>query len=223
MPYIIKNGKTYTGNSVSLTQAQYNALSDAEKNNGITYYIYDSDAVLDASDVGLGTGSVETLAGSVAVIETSPATASHAVGSYIVWNGQLYEVTASIAVGETLTVGTNITAKTVGGELTTLKNGLSTVTNRVNSRARALRFGGSSVTSFKIECINAYQIILVVANSGQRLFMITPNNGSPVITMFAGSGITVSGLTSLSFSLNNCPTYTQFMAISYDDFSISNN
>ena len=125
MPYIIKNGKTYTGNSVTLTQAQYNALSEEEKNNGITYYIYDSDAVLDASDVGLGAGSVETLAGSVAVIETSPATASHAVGSYIVWNGQLYSVIAPIDVGESLTVGSNITAKSVGSELTSLKSDLT--------------------------------------------------------------------------------------------------
>lgn len=125
MPYQIKNGIVYGSNAVSLTQAQYDALSTTEKNNGTVYYIYDSESVLDASDVALGTGSVETLAGSVAVIETSPATASHAVGSYIVWNGQLYEVTASIAVGETLTVGTNITATNAGSELTSLKNGLS--------------------------------------------------------------------------------------------------
>ena len=67
MPYIIKNGKTYTGNSVTLTQAQYDALSEAEKNNGTVYYIYDSDAVLDASDVRLGEGNVEDLAGGLGV------------------------------------------------------------------------------------------------------------------------------------------------------------
>ena len=125
MPYQIKNGKVYGSNAVSLTQAQYDALSTAEKNNGTVYYIYDSEAVLDASDVSLGSGTVEDLAGSVAVIETSPTTATHAVGSYIVYNGQLYEVTAAIAVGETLTVGTNISATTVGAELTSLNNGLT--------------------------------------------------------------------------------------------------
>ena len=120
MPYQIKNGIVYGSNAVSLTQAQYDALSTAEKNNGTVYYIYDSEAVLDASDVSLGSGTVEDLAGSVAVIETSPATATHAVGDYIVWNGKLYEVTTAIAVGETLTVGTNISATTVGEELSTL-------------------------------------------------------------------------------------------------------
>lgn len=124
MPYIIKNGKTYTGNSVTLTQAQYDALSEAEKNNGVAYYIYDSDTVLDASDVGLGEGNVEDLAGSVAVIETSPATAIHAVGDFILWNGQLYTVTSAIAVGQALTVGSNITATSAGSELSSLKAGL---------------------------------------------------------------------------------------------------
>lgn len=127
MPYQIKNGIVYGSNAVSLTQAQYDALSTAEKNNGTVYYIYDSEAVLDASDVSLGSGTVEDLAGSVAVIETSPTTATHAVGSYLVYNGQLYEVTAAIAVGETLTVGTNISATTAGAELTSLNNDLSKI------------------------------------------------------------------------------------------------
>lgn len=140
MPYQIKNGKVYGSNAVSLTQAQYDALSTAEKNNGTVYYIYDSDdAVFDAEDVGLADGgNVQTLAGSVATIETSPATGTHAVGDYIVWNGQLYEVITTIAVGETLTVGTNITATTVGEELSSLNNALTvkikTITATTNNR-----------------------------------------------------------------------------------------
>ena len=125
MPYQIKNGIVYGSNAVSLTQAQYDALSTAEKNNGTVYYIYDSDAVLDASEVSLGSGTVEDLAGSVAVIETSPATATHAVGDYIVWNGQLYTVTSAIATGENLVINSNILATTVGTELQTLNNGLT--------------------------------------------------------------------------------------------------
>ena len=52
--------------------------------------------------------------GNLATIESSPATAAHAVGEYIVYNGQLYKVTA-IASGQTLTVGTNISAVSNGG------------------------------------------------------------------------------------------------------------
>lgn len=45
MPYQIKNGIVYGSNAVSLTQAQYDALSTAEKNNGTVYYIYDVDDI----------------------------------------------------------------------------------------------------------------------------------------------------------------------------------
>lgn len=58
MPYIIKNGIAYAGNAVTITQAQYDALSEAEKKNGTVYYIYDSDEVLDANDVKYGSTNV---------------------------------------------------------------------------------------------------------------------------------------------------------------------
>lgn len=123
MPYQIKNGIIYSGNAVTLTQAQYDALTTAEKNNGTVYYIYDSDAMIEAQEVGLDGGNVEDLAGSVATFETSPSTAVHAEGEYILYQAQLYKVTSAIAVGEDLTVGSNIEATNVGNEL---NNGLTT-------------------------------------------------------------------------------------------------
>lgn len=69
--------------------------------------------------------TLETAIGSVATIETSPAVATHAVGDYVFYNGQMYKVIAAIAVGETLTVDTNIEATSVGEELTALNNGLT--------------------------------------------------------------------------------------------------
>lgn len=117
MPYQIKNGIIYSGNAVTLTQAQYDALTTAEKNNGTVYYIYDSDAMIEAQEVGLDGGNVETLAGSVATFENSPSTAVHAEGEYILYQAQLYKVTSAIAVGEDLTVGSNIEATNLGNEL----------------------------------------------------------------------------------------------------------
>lgn len=70
--------------------------------------------------------TLETAIGSVATIETSPAVATHAVGDYVFYNGQMYKVIAAIAVGETLTADTNIEATSVGEELTALNNGLTT-------------------------------------------------------------------------------------------------
>jgi len=72
------------------------------------------DAVQDAK--------IETIAGSLAMIESSPATTAHVVGEYIVYNGKLYKVTAAIAAGQTLTVGTNIAATDTA---TAIKNSIA--------------------------------------------------------------------------------------------------
>lgn len=63
--------------------------------------------------------------GSLATIESSPATSNHSVGSFLVYNGTLYKVTRAIAAGESLVVGTNIVSASVGAELTSLNNGLT--------------------------------------------------------------------------------------------------
>lgn len=49
--------------------------------------------------------------------EVSPAESAHAVGEYLIYNNALYRVTDAIAVGDTLTAGTNITQTSVGEEL----------------------------------------------------------------------------------------------------------
>ena len=67
-------------------------------------------------------GSVK--AGSIATVEKSPAVANHSIGEFILYGGDLYEVTAAIAAGETLVVGTNIAAASIGDELSALNNGL---------------------------------------------------------------------------------------------------
>lgn len=51
--------------------------------------------------------------GNLAAIEVSPAESAHAVGAYLTYHGILYEVTAAIAVGDSLAEGTNIVKKTV--------------------------------------------------------------------------------------------------------------
>lgn len=51
----------------------------------------------------------EAIVDVIAPTETSPATAAHVVGEQMIHNGVLYTVTATIAIGDTLTVGTNIT------------------------------------------------------------------------------------------------------------------
>lgn len=76
---------------------------------------------------------LDSLIGSIATIETSPATVNHAKDTYIVYESQLYKVTQAIAVGEALVVGTNISATTTGAELTSLKSGLNNHFRQVSS------------------------------------------------------------------------------------------
>lgn len=72
--------------------------------------------------------SAKANASNLATIESSTtASQAYSEGDYLVLSGQLYEVIADIASGETLTVGTNISATTVGSELTALNNSLMSV------------------------------------------------------------------------------------------------
>ena len=100
----------------------------------IAEYVASSVAITSLTPNYVMATSGSVLPGSVATVETSPAVANHSVGEFILYGGQLYSVTAAISVGESLTPGTNITATSAGAELTTLKNGLTTVTSRIDGR-----------------------------------------------------------------------------------------
>lgn len=63
-------------------------------------------------------------AGNVATISSSPTTQAFSAGDFLVYNDQLYKVTANIANGGTLTPGTNITSTSVGTQLDALNDSL---------------------------------------------------------------------------------------------------
>lgn len=67
---------------------------------------------------------IDRNAANIAPVETSAtAAAAHAAGTQIVYKGVLYDVTADIAQGDTITVGTNITAADpLSSEIQTLSN-----------------------------------------------------------------------------------------------------
>lgn len=60
----------------------------------------------------------------LAPVETSPATAAHTAGSLLLYNGTLYRATADIAIGATLTVGTNIAATDLDEVASLLKSAI---------------------------------------------------------------------------------------------------
>lgn len=62
----------------------------------------------------------------LATIEASTtASKAYAVGDYLIANNKIYKVTAAIASGGTITVGTNVTETKVGAELTELNRQIS--------------------------------------------------------------------------------------------------
>ncbi len=79
-----------------------------------------------ATDKALTANMGKTLAGNFATVQTS-ATASkaYAVGEYLVLNGKLYKVTAAIANGGTIAVGTNVSETTAGAQLKLLNENLT--------------------------------------------------------------------------------------------------
>lgn len=106
--------------------------------------------------------------GSMATIELSPVQNSYAVGDFLVWKGQLYKVTAAIASGETLVIGTNIEAVTIGTELTQLNNSLT------------VQFPSTGWTTTETVNNTTYytQTVSVTSVSGKPIIGITPISGT---------------------------------------------
>lgn len=111
-------------------------------------------------------GSVK--AGSIATVEKSPAVANHSIGEFILYGGNLYEVTAAIAAGEPLVVGTNIAAASIGEELTALNNGL------------IVQFPSTGWTTTETVNGTTYytQAVSVTSVSGKPIIGITPISGT---------------------------------------------
>ena len=70
---------------------------------------------------------------SIAPIEVSPAESSHNVGTHIMYGGIRYKVTSSISIGDTLTIGTNISAENVEDSIQIVDNLTSTATDKALS------------------------------------------------------------------------------------------
>jgi hypothetical protein len=110
--------------TVSLTPAQlallegYNILTTDGDNINLRYIGTVASNV--QAEIDEFEESTRKIAGSIAMIETSPATANHAVGSYLMLNNRLCKVTSAIATGEQIIVGSNVQYTTVAEELTAI-------------------------------------------------------------------------------------------------------
>lgn len=142
--------------------------------------------------------NLTSLAGSLAMIETSPATANHAVGDLIVFNNQLYNVTVAIASGESLTVGTNIASTSVGNELNNnciVSESLTSLGNNKYNMSFNIPNSGYYVATCNCRCYGGgtYPEIISVYNS--------PDCSGDAV----GGGVTTKEYGFVSF-----PMYTYF-------------
>lgn len=74
---------------------------------------------------------IDAFAGDIATVEESPSVAAHSEGELLVYAGHLYKVTAAIAIGDSLTLGTNVTPANVGTELSALRTDVDTLQDSV--------------------------------------------------------------------------------------------
>lgn len=112
-------------------------------------------------------------AGSIATVETAQASESHSAGDYILLDGQLYLVTVSVSVGETFVEGTNVTAVSIGDELTALNAGLTQQwTEILPSTAIS---AGTNTTIPNIENYKELYIRATVANRATTIVIPVPD------------------------------------------------
>lgn len=102
---------------VELTQAEYDALPEEDKMADVIYLITDTP-----------NNFLDEVFGDFASVEyTNKASKAYAVGEYLMLDSKLYRVTAAISQNDTITVGTNVIATTVGSEFNAVGNRLHNV------------------------------------------------------------------------------------------------
>ena len=171
----------------------------------IAEYVASSVAITSLTPNYVMATSGSVLPGSVATVETSPAVANHSVGEFILYGGQLYSVTAAISVGESLTPGTNISATSAGAELSTLKNGLTTM----NGDYKKLTKTGTTCTlTFPT---GGRYAVLESCNGAQSMagFLVTVygNGATHILELGKGSELTLTTGTN-SVTLTSVPNVT---------------
>ena len=126
------------------------------------------------------------LAGSLAVIETSPATANHAVGTYLVYESQLYQVTTAITAGTTL--NGKITAVNFGDKIynmnlvTAIRRAETVTTGSTGNIALNIANDGYTavICPFASGATATFRAWVSPSNNNYFLTAINPNTGATI-------------------------------------------
>ena len=103
----------------------------------------------------------------IAPVEVSPSTNTYSVGKQLIFNSVLYDVTSAIAIGDTLTVGTNIAvAKNISAQIQTLKNNDDAMLNVLGAKNLLSNNGTTQTINGVTFTVNADKSITVSTDSG---------------------------------------------------------
>lgn len=144
---------------------------------------------------------------SIAPIEGVTATKAHAQGTQLYYNDVLYDVIANIAIGDTLTVGTNIqTAKTITEQIADVESALDTQGTTLSSQI-------AKCEALKIEIASFSSLPQTVSNANIESDMICVHSelGTPSAQVSDWTVSTSNGSLVVSGSISGSTTLTLYL------------
>lgn len=126
----LSNGVLDAKKQLTVDTALSTTSANPVQNKAVAAAINANTSKIAANTSAIATKSDSTvtdkLAQNTAQIESAgTATNAHSVGEYVMISNALYKVTASVAKGDTWTIGTNVTAANIGSEIGSLKSDLA--------------------------------------------------------------------------------------------------
>ena len=146
------------------------------------------------SRINTETNLLETNFGHVETNTT--ASKSYSVGETLVLNGQMYKVTAAIAQGATLTVGTNIAVHSVSA----INSNLTANSTPFYYDYQNSKYGYNTDPARGADTFHPFKAAPVVHSAASSLNTVTVEIGKEYII----SAAIVSGYSIISMSLSNC-------------------
>lgn len=154
---------------------------------------------------------IDALEASLAYVESTTATANHAIGDYFMFGNVLMEATAAIATGETINAS-NATPATVQGQIDTLRGSVAYSGN--NAKASINRMDdGTQQFGVLATTAAGHRVAFIVQTNGVVLYDWNKQGGAGEVwnfltpNVFMGRGSNPSSLTSLDSTNIEAGTY----------------
>ena len=146
----------------------------------------------------------------IAPLEVSPSANAYSVGEQLIFNDTLYTVTTAIAIGDALTVGTNITASDkITSQIQTLTNQVSTNTSNISANATAIAKCETLVVS--VASFSALPQTITNANIEDDMVVVNSVLSNPSAQTGDWTVTTSSGSLTISGSISGTTTATLYL------------